>query len=343
VEDRPDTGWVVSDISHEGRFDEATGKVKFGPFTDATARTLTYRVTPPADADGSHEFAGVGSIDGVDYFIGGDRFVRPGETYHPADTNGDFRITVNELTAYAALWKTGGVIPLSYVTRAGFIWRNGETYRFDPAIEAPLCWIPSTTPTPVPIAAAAATVVQTERVTSGGTAPGVSTTVQLKVAPAAGTAAYAIEEKVPAGWTVSNVSHEGTFDSANGVIRWGMFLDATARTVSYTLTPPPAVSSIAKLGGRVSFDGAVQEVYGSSGVTSSRDSSLPTLTNCEADASGKVTLQLSGPAGQVGVLQSSSDLVQWQDVATVYLPDGTMQFEDDAQASAAKYYRLQVR
>jgi hypothetical protein len=165
----------------------------------------------------------------------------------------------------------------------------------------------------------------------------------LKIGPPAGTAAYAVEEKVPAGWSVSNVSNEGSFDSANGVIRWGMFLDAAARTLTYTLTPPPTVCAIAKLGGRVSFDGAVQEVYGSSGVTSIGDNSLPTLTKCEADASGKVMLQLSGPTGQVGVLQSSSDLAHWQDVATVYLPDGTVQFQDDAQAGAAKYYRLQVR
>lgn len=343
VEDQPPTGWTVSEISHEGRFDSATGKVKFGPFTDTTARTLSYRVTPPNGATGLKEFTGVGSIDGVNYRIGGDRLIRPGATYHPADTNGDFRITVSELTAYAALWKSGGDIPLSYVTRAGFIWRNGETYRFDASLEPPRCWIPTQTPPTEPGGAAAATPTITERVGSGETAPGISTTIQLKIAPPAATAAYAVEEKAPAGWSVSNVSHEGLFDSANGVIRWGMFLDATPRTLSYTLTPPPAVSAIAKLDGRVSFDGTIQEVYGPSGVTSTGDESRPTLTKCEADASGKVTLQLSGPAGQVGVLQSSSDLVQWQDVATVYLPDGTVQFQDDAQASAAKYYRLQVR
>ena len=61
------------------------------------------------------------------------------------------------------------------------------------------------------------------------------------------------------------------------------------------------------------------------------------------DGSFDRTLQVSGPAGQVGVLQSSTDLVQWQDVATVYLPDGTVQFQDDAAAAAVKYYRLQVR
>ncbi|HUS37097.1 MAG TPA: Ig-like domain-containing protein, partial [Verrucomicrobiae bacterium] len=288
VEDQPPTGWAVSEISHEGRFDSATGKVKFGPFTDTTARTLTYRLTPPAGATGLKEFTGVGSIDGVNYRIGGDRLISPGATYHPADTNSDFRITVNELTAYAALWKSGGDIPLSYVTRAGFIWRNGETYRCDASIEPPRCWIPTQTPPPEPGVAAAATPTVTERVGSSETAPGVSTTIQLKIAPPAGTAAYAVEEKVPAGWSVGNVSNEGTFDSASGVIRWGMFLDGTARTLSYTLTPPPVVSAIAKLDGRVSFDGAVQEVYGSSGVTSSGDTSLPTLTKCEADASGKV-------------------------------------------------------
>ena len=63
----------------------------------------------------------------------------------------------------------------------------------------------------------------------------------------------------------------------------------------------------------------------------------------EADASGKVHLELSGGAGQIAVLQSSTDLVNWQDVTTLYLPDGTVQFDDDANAAVVRYYRLQIR
>src|SRR4051812_30565994 len=35
IEDAPPAGWTVGAISHGGAFDSATGKVKWGPFTDA--------------------------------------------------------------------------------------------------------------------------------------------------------------------------------------------------------------------------------------------------------------------------------------------------------------------
>jgi hypothetical protein len=127
-----------------------------------------------------------------------------------------------------------------------------------------------------------------------------------------------------------------------GIIRWGMFFDATARTLTYTLTPPPGVTAVARFGGRVSFDGAVYEISGCGSVTSSDPVTLPVLGKCESDGS-KVHLELSGGAGQVGVLQSSTDLIHWQDVTTLYLPDGTVQFDDDASTNVVRYYRLQVR
>jgi len=75
VEDAPPTGWVVSNISDNGAFDSTTGKVKWGPFFDNTTRNLTYTVTPPAGATGSQTFAGVGSFDGTNVDIVGDRTI----------------------------------------------------------------------------------------------------------------------------------------------------------------------------------------------------------------------------------------------------------------------------
>jgi hypothetical protein len=341
VEDHPPTGWTVSEISNDGVFDPATGKVKFGPFTEITARTLTYRVTPPGSATGRKEFAGVGSVDGVNYPIGGDRLIEQGPTEHPADTDLNFSINVAEVTAYTALWKRGDSIPLSYVTRAGYIWKHGEAYKFDGSHEPPFCWVPLQAAGDMLVAASAP---ESERVGSGATQPGVSANFELRITPPSGTSAYAIEEKIPAGWGASNVSNDGSFDAEAGVIRWGVFFDATARTFSYTLTPPPAVTAVARMEGRVSFDGVVYEIRGSGEVVSTDPNARPLLAKCEADASGKVHLELTGAAGQVGVLQTSSDLVHWQDVTTLYLPDGTVQFDDNASAAATvRYYRMQVR
>ena len=121
------------------------------------------------------------------------------------------------------------------------------------------------------------------------------------------------------------------------------FFDDTERTLSYTLTPPPAVTAIAHLVGRVSFDGSGYEIFGSDQMTSTDATATPTLAKCQTDGSGKVHLELTGVAGQVGVLQSSPDLVHWQDVTTLYLPDGAVQFDDDASGSVVRYYRLQIR
>ena len=57
------------------------------------------------------------------------------KTYHPADTNKDLRITINEVTAYG-----NG----QYATSASNIWRNGEVYKWDSVKQD---WVP-TTPTP---------------------------------------------------------------------------------------------------------------------------------------------------------------------------------------------------
>jgi hypothetical protein len=334
----------VSEISDDGVYDPATGKVKFGPFTDANARTLTYRVTPPADATGRREFSGVGSIDGVNYRIGGDRLIDETPTEHPADTNKDFSIVVDEVTSYAAAWKGGDTnIPISYVTRAGFIWKNGEAYKFDSSIQPPLCWIP-TQSVSTPVAAGATTPdSDPSRSGDGQTQPGATANLKIHILPPAGTSAYAVEEHVPVGWAVTNISDDGSYDATTGIIRWGVFFDATERTFSYTLTPPAAVISVAHIFGHVSFDGVVKEIGGADRVTSSSDPTRPTLTKCDADSSGKVHLELNGGAGQVGVLQSSVDLVNWQDVTTLYLPDGTVQYDDDANPAVVRYYRLQVR
>ena len=67
---------------------------------------------------------------------------------------------MNEVTAYGAAWKRGqlwtvppATIPISHVTRAGYLWRMGETYRRDTG-SCPSCWVPVTPPRPAPDAPA---------------------------------------------------------------------------------------------------------------------------------------------------------------------------------------------
>lgn len=68
--------------------------------------------------------------------------------FNPADTNKDWALSINEITAYGAAWKGGTLwptppnpIPIDYVTRVGFLWKNGERYRYDSAHGCPGCWM----------------------------------------------------------------------------------------------------------------------------------------------------------------------------------------------------------
>lgn len=71
AEDRPPTGWTVSNISHSGSID-ATGKIKWGPFLSEPFPTmLTYDVTP-APGSGTGCFSGTANFDGLDVPLGGD-------------------------------------------------------------------------------------------------------------------------------------------------------------------------------------------------------------------------------------------------------------------------------
>jgi len=350
VEDRPPTGWTVSDISNEGIFDPATGKVKFGPFFDAEPRTLAYKLTPTGDATGRKEFGGSSSANGAIYPIVGDRIIESvNSAYHPADSNQDKSINLAELTAYAAAWKQGdswptgpSPIPMSFVTRAAMIWRHGEAYLFDPTKGAPpLCWLP-VNQTSQPLGALS--LATTERSTATDSAPGAPFTVQITISPSSDVSSYAVEEKVPAGWLVSNISDEGSFDSNASSIRWGVFLDNTPRVLKYTLTPPATVASIGQLGGFVSFDGVTREISGSARVIATDDGSTVHLDKCERSADGSIKLQLSGAVGQIGSLESSGDLINWTELKTVFLPDGIMSFSDDSTSGEPmKYYRLRIR
>ncbi len=138
IEETPPTGWTVSGIDNGGQFDAVNGKVKWGPYFDATARTLKYSVTPPSGTIGQRTFSGTLSINGTSNAICGSSSIESANLFHPADLNNNLRIEINELTAYGAAWKAGTAwsrppnpIDINYVTNAGLIWKLGEAYHYD--------------------------------------------------------------------------------------------------------------------------------------------------------------------------------------------------------------------
>lgn len=107
-------------------------------------------------------------LDNLTEYRLGTNPLRP-DARHPADTNQDWRITIAELSSYYNAWRQGMPwpngptnIPVEYVTRATYIWEQGEYYKFDTTLtNAPLWWV-SIPPTNVAaLAAVAATVSNT--------------------------------------------------------------------------------------------------------------------------------------------------------------------------------------
>jgi hypothetical protein len=279
VEDAPPSGWLVGAINNGGSFDAGNGKVKFGPFFDATSRTLTYELTPPVGATGLQTFVGTASVDGVNTTIGGqtllDRALR-----HPADSNpADDRITIGEVTAYGAAWKIGATwplepnpIPIGYVTRAGALWKSGETYRLDATItNAPLWWVNLTAPMAQGLLRFAANLTAQSQAASGSAVADLAAgfqrdrvmSVTVRSVPPNGAQVYAVEDQIPFGWVVANgsISDGGAFDAGSRKVKWGPFFDSTARTLSYGINPKTN-TALATFVGTASYDGVDVPITG---------------------------------------------------------------------------------
>ncbi len=365
VEDVVPAGWTVGVINNSGTFDGQNGKVKFGPFFDATVRTLTYELTPPANATGIQTFAGVASANGVDTAVGGtatlDRAIRI-----PADNNpADDRITISEVTAYGTAWKTGATwpidpnpIPISYVTRAGALWKGGETYRFDATVaSAPLWWV--NTGGVVPAGIQPLSVVVGGHVPAAVAVPGEAAAelaggfqlnrdfaMTLHVRPGGGVQAYAVEETVPPGWTVKagSLDQGGSFDGTSRKVKWGPFIDTPtlARVFTVVLEPGNNTAPVV-FAGVASFDGV--DVAFSGRRAALRGSFLPENVNAGRNVrTGGFRVVVQGEAGKrydIEATETPAIRTSWVAVATNLDGAGVVEFTDLLAAGrAARFYRV---
>ncbi|MBI5384184.1 MAG: immunoglobulin domain-containing protein [Verrucomicrobia bacterium] len=343
VEDQPPANWFVTNISHGGVFDAATGKVKFGPFYDATPRTLSYDVLPPPGTQGVFAFTGTASADGVNGPIGGDQHMAL-VSFHPAEVRdsrpANWQMTIDEVTAYASAWRRGlnwivppHVIPIDYVTRAGALWRGGECYQVNPTVtNAPLWWVScgseisnlkSQIPNPV-----------TQRFAPAAYVPGELLVVTVSVSPATAQA-YAVAEQLPPGWTVASISDGGEFDTVNRTVKWGPFLDAAPRTLSYQATPPSTTGGAVSVAGVASFDGTSQVISGAALLAEG------CRVRVAAPARpGPFQLTLTGRPGVRLIIEVSSDLTSWTALGEVTLDVAPAFFDDPAATQfPQRFYR----
>ena len=75
------------------------------------------------------------------------------------------------------------------------------------------------------------------------------------VTPFADVFLYAVQQSVPAGWTVGTINERGRYQATTTSIVWGPFFDTTPRVLIVQLTPPANASGRITLSGSVSFNG----------------------------------------------------------------------------------------
>jgi hypothetical protein len=352
VEDKPPTNWPVSNISHGGVWDAATGKVKFGPFYDAEPRTLSYEVLSPVwglyCALGVFCFSGQASADGVNSPIVGQQ-CRVLAANFPADVNLPHRrLSIEEVTAYAAAWRRGlnwrchaQGIPIDYVTRAAFLWRAGECYTVDSLItNEPLWWVTCATNVSLALTPVSSLTFagSAERQLPPAFVPGESLPVVIAVTPIRGTTAYAVEDQFPAGWTVAQIGQGGELDSVHGQVRWGPFFDDTLRTLAYQAIPPSTASGAASFVGAASFDGTGASITGSRQVCARCCLAVGPQPHRD-----QFTLTLGGELGRRYGIEASTDLMEWTPLAELTNSTGHVEFSDALPAgSSQRFYRARL-
>lgn len=68
--------------------------------------------------------------------------------------------------------------------------------------------------------------------------PGISFHVTITTTPAVNRSLYAVEDRIPSGWSAGDISHGGTFDAANHKVKFGPFFDHEIRMLTYSVTAP---------------------------------------------------------------------------------------------------------
>lgn len=267
---------------------------------------------------------------------------------HPADHSpADNFLSSTEADAYANAWLTGEVwpvaptnIPIAYVTRAALLAYHGGAYVFTntPPTNGPNWWVN------IP-QVSGSTSARTN--TIGSTAPASALpqsriTIILSPKPAAGTFAYAVEDQIPASWDVRGISHGGGFDAISHKVKWGPFLDDSGRDLTYDVVvgSTPVQTTLVGSG---SFDGLNVPITGSRTLTIGTVAAAVRWTSFGNDATG-VFFLLTGELRRSYVIETSSDLIQWQALQTIST-DASGQYllrPANPRTSAYRFYRARV-
>ena len=160
----------------------------------------------------------------------------------------------------------------------------------------------------------------------------------ITVSPRLDTRAYALEERLPAGCRVVEISDSGHLDAAHHPLKWGPFTEESVKAVQYTLLPAATNTGPIAFGGVVSFDGANRLVQGDDRVRRA-----PRLALSPQPSEKRLVLQLGDDPGGELILETSTDLLHWTPVMTVTNQAGALQMPVPVSSDAQRYYRVTPR
>jgi hypothetical protein len=168
------------------------------------------------------------------------------------------------------------------MTRAAYVWRNGECYCWDEGIQnwtSTMCPAPDSgccgsSVTADPALPGTAEAVVTADKVGGGSRATVDRgaermrrlVVSIRISPPVGATATALEVSVPRRWTVTSASDGGAWDDMHRKVKWGPLYGDQARTVTFGVEGavgrlPAVIDRVTAdvlpkgFGGTISFDG----------------------------------------------------------------------------------------
>lgn len=269
VSETPPLGWSIRDISDGGTIDPWRQIIRWGPFYDDTTRVLTYTATPTASAlEGP--FAGTASFAGRSTETTGDLrcgLLTPASPTIVSAPSGDrvaeghsasLCVTANDQETLTYQWvKDGLTIPGATQSCLNLpAVAPGDTGDYTVTVANDQGGTVTTVPVYLDVRSPAGLVL---RELPEACRPGVEFTVTLRIEPIAGIQAYAIEDRVPDGWTIISVDAEGQVAPNEEIVRWGPIFGDTAQTFTYEVTPTAITGAFE---GEVSFDGVSQNLMG---------------------------------------------------------------------------------
>ena len=286
LEDQLPDGWIASNISNSGFWDQAHNSVKWSIY-DTFPEQVSYDALPPVGTSGVQCFDGEISLDGGPYEpVCGDECVDgPDGAFIPADSPqpycencGDCSCAVCEdrqvegceSSGYICAWRRGCNDDMNGATRSEYIWMHGECYCWGWNEQAQALWWNEEACPPSASGCCVAKGRGLQR--ADGSANRVLPVsvleaswfqVSIDIQPPPDVSVVALNDQPPAGWEVQAISDGGVWDDVYGKVKWGMFHDpGIPSQVSYELLPPAGTTGQHCLDGAISFDGIGQSLGG---------------------------------------------------------------------------------